>query len=275
MQKRLEDYLQRLAPQGIALAFSGGVDSTLLLAILSGLKKKEDFPLKAVSMLTILQDEKEIKEAQNIAQKFGVEHEILTFNPLTIEAVRYNRKQRCYFCKKALFEQFCNYARAHGLKYVIDGTNADDLTVFRPGQKALRELNIISPLAELGINKKQIRELSAELGLPTADKPAAPCMATRFEYDTVLDEEQLNRVKQAEDWLRRQFPQLTEFRLRVHKNLARLEVLPIFFDKIMAERALISHNLKQFGFDYITLDLDGFRSGSFDKINSLNTEGKR
>lgn len=274
MLKRLEDYLRQLALQGIALAFSGGVDSTLLLVILAKLKKEKNFPLKAISMLTILQDEKEIGEAQIIAQKFGVEHDILTFNPLTIEAVKHNLKQRCYFCKKTLFEQFCTYAKEQGLKYVIDGTNADDLTVFRPGQRALRELNIISPLVELGINKKQIRELSAELGLPTANKPAAPCMVTRFEYDTVLDEEKLNRVKQAEDWLRRQFPQLTEFRLRVHKNLVRLEVLPIYFDKIMAERALISRSMKQFGFDFVTLDLDGFCSGSFDKVKSLDTEGK-
>ena len=274
MLKSLEDYLRQLAPKGVVLAFSGGVDSTLLLAILARLKKKENFPLKAISMLTILQDEKEIGEAQKIAQKFGVEHDILTFNPLTIEAVKHNLKQRCYFCKKSLLEQFYNYARERGLKYVIDGTNADDLTVFRPGQKALRELNVVSPLAELGINKKQIREMSAELGLPTANKPAAPCMVTRFEYDTVLDEEQLNRVKQAEDWLRRQFPQLTEFRLRVHKNLVRLEILPMFFDKIMTERALISRNMKQFGFDYITLDLEGFRSGSFDIIKSSDTEGK-
>ena len=169
-------------------------------------------------------DEKEMKEAKQAVANLGVKSEFLTFNPFDLEAVRNNRRERCYFCKKAIFEKFVVYAKAQGLKYVLDGTNADDLKVYRPGRKALQELGIISPLAEVGLTKADIRKLSAELGLTTASKPAVPCLATRFPYDTYLDDAALARVAKGETELKKMLPEVVDLRLRVHGNLARLEV---------------------------------------------------
>ena len=180
MLTKLEAYLKELSAAGVALAFSGGVDSMLLLAVLQKMSEEKPFPLVALTMKTVLQDEREMSEAKQAAADLGVKSEFLSFNPFDLEAVRNNRRERCYLCKKAIFEKFVAYAKAQGLKYVLDGTNADDLKVYRPGRKALQELGIISPLAEVGLTKVNIRELSAELGLKTASKPAVPCLAPRF-----------------------------------------------------------------------------------------------
>lgn len=267
MLNRLKNYLQNLSVGGVALAFSGGVDSCLLLALLSELNKKNPFPLVALTMQTALQDETEISEAKKIAQLLDVNHEVLTFNPFDLEAVRYNHLDRCYYCKKAIFEKFFDYAKVHELKYVLDGTNADDLTVYRPGRKALSELGVRSPLAELGISKADIRKMSSELGLSTASKPAVPCLATRFEYNTFLDEVSLKRVAEGEKLIRALLPQSCNFRLRVHGNIARLEIPVSLFSEAMALRQELVNSLKNLGFNYVTLDMEGFRSGSFDIEN--------
>lgn len=260
----LKEYLQSLADCGIALAFSGGVDSTLLLAVLGGLAKDKPFRLKALTMQSVLQDSAEIGDAAALAAQFGVEHQIFTFNPFTINEVKHNCPDRCYHCKKNIFSRFIEYAASHNLKYVLDGTNADDLTVYRPGRKALKELGVISPFAELGIAKTQIRKISDGLNLPTASKPAVPCLATRFEYHTLLDDEKINRVAAGEAFIKKSFPEIKDIRLRVHHNLARLEVSKEFIPQIAARAGEITNALKKLGFDYVSLDLEGFRSGSLD-----------
>ncbi len=265
--KRLKEYLQNLCPGGIALAFSGGTDSALLLAVLAGIHREKEFPLVALTMQTILQDPAEIEDAAALARSFNVTHRIFGFNPFDLEQVRNNRPDRCYHCKKAIFSHFEEYARTNGLTYLLDGTNADDLQVYRPGRKALRELGIISPLAELGITKAQIREMSAALNLKTADKPASPCLATRFEYNTRLSEEMINRVAAGEKLIRQAFPGINNIRLRVHDSLARIEVPVETIPQIAGERNKIIPALKDLGFAYISLDLEGFRSGSFDTKN--------
>lgn len=224
MFNRLLQYLQNMAPQGIALAYSGGVDSTLLLAALGKIRQRQTFPALALTMQTVLQDINEITRAANLAKEFGIKQKILSFNPFSLEEVRLNRTDRCYHCKKAIFTQFKDYARANKIEYLLDGSNADDLGIYRLGKKALRELGIISPLAELGITKAQIRQMSAELGLPTASHPAAPCLATRFEYNTLLEKAALRRVASAELIIKDMFPEIRDIRLRVHGKLARLEV---------------------------------------------------
>ena len=133
--KNLREYLQNLSKDGIALAFSGGVDSTLLLAVLGNLSRENSFRLEALTMNTVLQSSEEIEEAKALSEKFGVEHRIFAFNPFSLEEVRHNRIDRCYHCKKAIFGQFAAYAEKHGLKYLLDGTNADDFQVYRPGRK--------------------------------------------------------------------------------------------------------------------------------------------
>lgn len=264
MIERLKAYLRELTNNGIALAYSGGVDSTLLLAVLAGLKQEKPFAVTALTMHTALQDSQEITEAKGLAEKFGIKQKIFSFNPFSIEAVRHNRIDRCYHCKKAIFTQFVAYAQERGLKYLLDGTNADDLNVYRPGRKALSELGVISPLAELGIDKTEIRKMSEKLGLPTAFKPATPCLATRFEYDTLIDDAAMLRVAEGERLLKEMFSEIENIRLRVHGNLARIEVEKKDFPLVLAQSKGISEKIKKLGFDFITLDLEGFRSGSFD-----------
>ena len=264
MLKDLETYLKKLAPEGIALAFSGGTDSALLLAVLSRICQQNPFPLKALTMRSALQNSDEADEAVRLAKDFNVCHKVFSFNPFSLPEVRHNRTDRCYHCKKAIFTQFAAYARKNNLKFLLDGTNADDLKVYRPGRKALQELGVVSPLAELGINKRQIRELSAELGLKTAFKPAAPCLATRFEYNTLLDDASLQRAAEGEKIIKNAFPALGDIRLRVHGNLARLEVPKDSLSAVAADSAAVVEKLKRLGFDFVTLDLEGFRSGSFD-----------
>ena len=265
MLKALEAFLRPLTSEGIALAFSGGVDSMLLLAVLQKMSEEKSFPLVALTMKTVLQDERDMSEAKQATADLGVKSEFLSFNPFDLEVVRNNRRERCYFCKKAIFEKFVAYAKAQGLKHVLDGTNADDLKVYRPGRKALQELGIISPLAEVGLTKADIRALSAELGLKTASKPAVPCLATRFPYDTYLDDAALARVAKGETELKKMLPKAVDFRLRVHGNLARLEVAKEKISDVFAQYQEIVRVLKKIGFDFVTLDLEGFRSGSFDR----------
>lgn len=271
MPERLREYLQSLAPQGIALAYSGGVDSTLLLAVLAEMKQKRPFPFAALTMQTVLQDGHEMAEAAKLAEKYGVGQKILTFDPFSLPEVRHNRTDRCYHCKKAIFSRFKDYARTHSLKYLLDGTNADDLNVYRPGRKALQELGVISPLAELGITKAEIRRMSAELGLSTASKPAVPCLATRFQYNTLLDDGSVRRVAEGERLIADMFPAIKNIRLRVHRSLARLEVSAEDISPVAASAKIVAEKLKALGFDYVTLDLEGFRSGSFD----IHLKGKK
>lgn len=264
MLNRLREYLQNLAPQGIALAYSGGADSTLLLAVLGEMRRKHPFPFAALTMRTVLQDSEEMAEAEELTEKFGVEQKVFGFNPFSLEEVRHNRTDRCYHCKKAIFTQFRDYARANELRHLLDGTNADDLGVYRPGRKVLRELEVVSPLAELGITKTEIRRISAELGLPTASKPAVPCLATRFEYNTLLDETAIRRVACGERTIKEMFPEIKDVRLRVHGGLARIETGKEYLPLVAARAKEISEKIKKLGFDFVTLDLEGFRSGSFD-----------
>ena len=272
MIDRLEAYLRELAPAGIALAYSGGVDSSLLLAVLVRLRQRQPFAAVALTMRTVLQDEREMAEADDFAKRAGIEQKFLTFDPFQLEEVRHNREDRCYHCKKAIFSRFKEYTEAKGLKYLLDGTNADDLNVYRPGRKALQELGVVSPLAELGIGKAEIRKISAALGLPTAGKPAVPCLATRFEYNTLLDDEIISKVAQGEKIVREMLPEVKDIRLRVHGNLARLEVSPESIPAVAAQAKELGRVLKQIGFDYVTLDLEGYRSGCFDGYLQQNQE---
>lgn len=271
MYSRLEEYLQKLAPEGIALAFSGGVDSTLLLAVLGRLCQKQPFPLTALTMQTVLQDSREMAEAEKLTEKFGIRQEKFTFNPFSLDEVRHNRTDRCYHCKKAIFTRFKDYAEANGLKHLLDGTNADDLNAYRPGRKALQEIGVISPLAELGMTKAEIRKMSAMLWLDTASKPAVPCLATRFEYNTLLDEAAVQKVADGEKVIKEMFPEIKEIRLRVQGALARLEVSQESLLLVAEQAKQVAEKLKNLGFDYVSLDLEGFRSGSYD----IHLKGKK
>lgn len=265
MLQKLETYLQNMAPAGIALAFSGGVDSALLLAVLQKVYQQAPFNLKVLTAATVLQDPAEIRAAEQKLQQSGVPYEVLRFNPLEMEQVRLNRPDRCYWCKKNIFLLFRKNADAAGIKYLLDGTNADDLKVYRPGLKALKELDVVSPLAALGINKAAVREMSKKLGLDTADKPSVPCMATRFAYNETLTAEKISQAVKGEEAVKKACPQIRNLRLRIDDTLARIEVDVADFSVLLQAREEIVEKLKKIGFEHIVLDLEGFRSGSRDK----------
>jgi len=242
----------------VILAFSGGVDSTFLLKVA---KQALGDNLKAVTIQSPYIPKWEIEEAKQLVTELDVAFEILEA-PI-IDEIRNNPENRCYLCKKAVFSQIKAIAQREGYPYVIDGTNFDDIGDYRPGLKALRELNIKSPLLECQLSKPEIRSLSKELGLNTWDKPPYACLLTRIPYGNELKEEDFVKIEKAEKYMMdRGFRAI---RVRCHDNLARIEVDKKDMDKLLNEKLLeeISGKLKEFGFTYVTLDLEGYKVGSF------------
>ena len=266
----LKRNLRLLAPHGIALAFSGGVDSTFLLSVLKELHDETPFPLLALTMHTVFQPDDETEAAKRQAAEFGVEAEVFTCDPLALPEVRSNPPDRCFWCKRKIFRTFLDVCRARRIAHLLDGTNADDGHAYRPGRRALKEFGVLSPLASLGFTKQEIRELSAERGLPTATKPSMPCLATRFEYGAELTPERIAQVGRGEAFLRTLLPETADLRLRVQGKNARIEVPAAAFELMLKNRAAIAETLHGLGFEFVTLDLEGYRSGCYDK--NLTTE---
>ncbi|MGE5380612.1 MAG: ATP-dependent sacrificial sulfur transferase LarE [Methylocystaceae bacterium] len=252
----LLNYLKGLGK--VILAFSGGVDSTFLL---KAAREALGDNLKAVTIQSPYIPKWEVEEAKQFTTELGVRFEIVEA-PI-IDVIRYNPENRCYLCKKAVFSRIKDIAQSEGYPYVIDGTNFDDTGDYRPGLQALRELNIKSPLLECQLGKQEIRDLSKELGLNTWDKPPYACLLTRIPYGSELKEEDFIKIEKAERYLMgRGFRAI---RVRCHDNLARIEVDKSDMNKLFNQSLLgeISAKLKEFGFTYVTLDLDGYKSGSF------------
>jgi uncharacterized protein len=257
-KKNLDAILKEL--NSFIVAFSGGVDSSFLLYRAHSLKKTK---MIGVTIRTPYIPEIELEEASEFARFHGINHRIIDLS--FPEAIRSNPVDRCYLCKKTLFSKLLDFAKENGFRYVVDGTNADDTNVYRPGLRALRELGIKSPLLEAGLTKKDIREMLRQEELPVADKPAMACLLTRIPYNTTISETMLRMIEQAECFLlKKGFPGT---RVRIHGDLARLECLPGYFEKIIQnpEKELIINNLKKIGFRYVSLDLEGYRSGSADQ----------
>ena len=271
MIERLRAHLRAFAPRGVALAFSGGVDSALLLAVLGSLRDEADFPLLAAHFHSVLHTAVERADAERLAEALGVELAVIEFDPLAIPGVVDNPPDRCYRCKRHLFEGLVELARTRGLATLVDGTNADDALVYRPGRRALRECGVVSPLEALGIGKAQVRAMAAALNLEVASKPSAPCLATRFPYGTRLDAETIGRVAEGERTLRAMLGSDGNLRLRVHGAVARIEIDPARMLAALAQRGRIVEALKSLGFEHVALDLDGFRSGSMDGPATLAT----
>ena len=244
--KELKKYLLSLKEQGICLAFSGGVDSAFLLYLCKDLN-----PL-AVTVKSIFQTEEEIEFTEVFCRKYNIKHKVITFNPLDDNEISTNPKDRCYKCKKRIFAFVKREALQYGLSNVLDGTNYDDLNVYRPGLKALNELKIISPFAKFGITKKEIREFAKADGLDFYDKPSNPCAATRFPYGTDLTEEMVNKVKAAERFLKAQG--FSDLRARVHREILRLEIPKSDFYPFLDKKNEIVPELKTLGYRYITLE---------------------
>jgi uncharacterized protein len=241
------------------VAFSGGVDSSFLLHRSQKVRKSS---IMAVTIRTPYIPSQEISEAIEFSEIHGIRHKILDLS--FPESIRHNPGERCYLCKKYLFTELLAFARANNFTYVVDGSNADDLGEFRPGMKALDEIGIRSPLLEAGLTKKEIREFSRTDGLRIWDKPAMACLLTRIPYDIEIMDDMLRMIEKAESMLcAKGYPGV---RVRVHGDLARIECLPGYMEKIIhnPDREYIISYLKKIGFRYVSLDLEGYRTGSSD-----------
>lgn len=247
----------------VIIAFSGGVDSTFLLkaASMSGLRE-----VLAVTGQSESMPEEEFSFSKAIAGSFNVKHRIIRTNELGNNNYSKNPPDRCYYCKKELFSKLKDIAEKEDFPFILDGTNSDDARDWRPGTRAAQEEGVESPLLKAGLTKNEIRELSKSLGLPTWNKPATPCLSSRIPYGQEITAEALEKVSKAETFIRK-FG-VRELRVRNHSEVARIEIHPDDFDKLTGEQARkeIVNYLRSIGFKYITLDLQGFRSGSGNEV---------
>uniref|UniRef100_UPI003FEF12FC ATP-dependent sacrificial sulfur transferase LarE n=1 Tax=Anaerobutyricum hallii TaxID=39488 RepID=UPI003FEF12FC len=259
--QKLLSYLKEL--DSVAIAFSGGVDSTFLLA---AAKEALGDKVIALTAKSCLFPERESGEAEDFCKNLGVEQIVLDLGDTELPAFKHNPPNRCYICKKGLFEKFLQKAKEYQMSYVAEGSNMDDLGDYRPGLQAITELGIKSPLHAAELTKAEIRELSKQMNLPTWSKPSFACLASRFVYGETITKEKLAMVERAEDLLREQG--FRQFRVRIHGTNARIELLPEDIPRMLDEnlRKEIVDKLKRYGFTYITLDLEGYRTGSMNEV---------
>lgn len=257
---RLEEYLAGLG--SLAVAFSSGVDSTFLLKAAHSVLGDN---VCAVTAVTAAMPRREIDEARAFCEKEGVRLIEAPVDVFAIEEFRSNPPERCYYCKRALFENIIKAAKENGFRHIAEGSNTDDGGDYRPGIRALQELSVLSPLKEAGLTKAEIRELSRELQLGTWDKPSFACLATRIAYGERITPEKLRMIEKAEDKLFQLG--FAQFRVRTHGELARIE-LPAADIERLAEagmRAEVGGYLRSLGFRYVSLDLEGYSTGSMNR----------
>ena len=263
LDRKLEDLKEYLRQLGsVAVAFSSGVDSTFLLKVAHDTLGDNAIAVTAQSCSF---PKRELEEAKAFCEKEGIRHFICESEELEIDGFAQNPKNRCYLCKRELFEKMIALAKEQGVTYIAEGSNLDDNGDYRPGLQAVAELGVKSPLRKAELTKQEIRTLSKELGLPTWEKQSFACLSSRFVYGETITREKLAMVDQAEQLLLDLgFHQI---RVRIHGMMARIELRPEEFDRFMQKdiREQVVSKLKEYGFTYVTLDLQGYRTGSMNE----------
>lgn len=248
--------------ESAAIAFSGGVDSSLLLKIAHLVLGDK---VLALTIDSPLNTKEELENASQLAKIIGVRHIILSANELGIPKIKENNAERCYHCKKYRLQEIIKFCREEKINLLIEGSNFDDLQDYRPGLKAVKELGLQSPLQEVGLKKAEIRELAKLLNLPVWDRPSEPCLATRFPFGVELTADKLILIEKCEKYLKNVL-NIDVVRVREHNGLARIEVREKDLEKIIKNREDVGKNFKNYGFRYITLDICGYRRGSMNFV---------
>jgi uncharacterized protein len=265
LKDRLHDY------KSAVIAFSGGVDSTFLARIAKDVYGDNLLLITATSSTYPFY---ELEEAKSLAGLLRIKHKVIVSEEIDIPGYADNPPDRCYYCKSELFGKIKHIATEEGYEAVLDGSNADDLNDFRPGMKAKKEKGVISPLAETGFTKNDIRHYSEQLKLPTAGKQSYACLASRFPYGEKITKVKLDRLAMAEFEIKKLG--FTQFRIRSHENLARLEFISSEMNKAWGLKERLAQICHKSGFNYITIDLNGYRTGSMNEVLSeANKQGYR
>ncbi len=257
--EKLQEFFRE--KEKVAVAYSGGVDSTFLIKVAHDVLGDNCLAITAISPSF---PHRERDEAAAFLEKEGISHITFYSDELSLEQYVSNPPDRCYHCKKYLFSNMVQLAKDRGFSVLVEGSNMDDIGDYRPGMRAIKELNVLSPLQICELSKAEIREYSKEMNLPTWDKSSFACLATRFVYGHRITKEGLEQVEKAEDVLKNL--ELKQYRVRVHGNLARIEVRPEDFSVILNNAETIDRKLKEFGFNYVSLDLKGYRTGSMNEV---------
>lgn len=265
---KLQNYFQELG--NCVVAFSGGVDSALLAKTAHDILGSQ---MVAVTATSNIFPKREREEAIAFCKQYGIPHKLIAFDPFKLPGFEANPNNRCYICKHHLLETFQEFAKQNGYTYVCEGSNMDDLGDYRPGLQAVSELGILSPLRHVKLHKAEIRNLSKALDIPTWNKSSFACLASRFVYGEHITREHLERIDQAEQLL--YSLGFTQFRVRIHGGTnARIELLPQEFSKLMETeiRELVYTRFQALGFQYVTLDLQGYRTGSMNETLSQDNK---